>query len=430
MSAEQKSFLITTWEGGGCVAPALTVARKLIARGHRVRVMSDRCNATECQASGAAFRAWTRAPSRPDRSRASDVMRDWEAESPQDGILRALNAIWAGPALAYAQDVMEELRREPADLVVTSDMLFGVMAGCEAVGQRFAILAANISLYPTAGVPPLGPGLPPAATPEDEALHREITAGVVALTDAGLPALNAARSALGIAALEHLLDQPRSAERLLLATSRAFDFAPPSLPQHLRYVGPQLGEPDRAHDGPPLTELADDRPLVMVGFSTSYQNHAGVLQRVIDALSSLPARAVVTLGGGLEPGEVQPSPNVAVVQNAPHDDLMRKAAVVVTHGGHGTVTRALAHRRPMLIIPHGRDQNDNAVRVTWRGAGLSLTPVATTDEIRAALLRLLEEPGFRAAAERLGARVAEEVVNSPVVEELEALATARAAALA
>ncbi len=42
-----KHFLFTTWEGGGSVTPALTVVRKLVARGHRVRVMSDRCNRPE-----------------------------------------------------------------------------------------------------------------------------------------------------------------------------------------------------------------------------------------------------------------------------------------------------------------------------------------------------------------------------------------------
>ncbi|HSV04804.1 MAG TPA: glycosyltransferase [Phenylobacterium sp.] len=425
MNAEPRRFLFATWEGGGSVAPALTVARKLARRGHRVRVMSDRCNRPEVEAADAEFRPWTRAPSRPDRSRHTDLMRDWEAQSPQEGIARTLDAVWAGPALAYAQDLIEELRREPADLVVSSDMLFGVMAGCEAMGQPLALLAANVCLYPTPGLPPMGPGLTPAATPQDEALHREIAAGVIALTDHGLPALNGARSALGLAPLEHLVDQAKAAERLLLATSRAFDFAPPSLPDHIRYVGPQLDAPSWAEPWASPWPAGDPRPLVAVGFSTSFQNHAAVMQRVIDALGELAVRGLVTLGGALEPSELRGTDNVRIVHSAPHDAVMREAAVVVTHGGHGTVSRALMHQRPMLIIPHGRDQTDNAVRVTHRGAGLSLTPAAGTAEIRTALSRLLEEPGFREAAARLGSRVAEEVRSSPVVEELEALAQAR-----
>jgi UDP:flavonoid glycosyltransferase YjiC (YdhE family) len=102
--------------------------------------------------------------------------------------------------------------------------------------------------------------------------------------------------------------------------------------------------------------------------------------------------------------------------------IMGQAALVVTHGGHGTVCRALTHGRPMLVMPHGRDQNDNAVRVTARGAGLSLPPDASTTEIRACLQRLLDEPQFRSAAATLGAAVAREAADSPVVAELEALA--------
>jgi UDP:flavonoid glycosyltransferase YjiC (YdhE family) len=119
---------------------------------------------------------------------------------------------------------------------------------------------------------------------------------------------------------------------------------------------------------------------------------------------------------------------VQLVDSAPHDALMRDAALVVTHGGHGTVTRALRHGRPMLIVPHGRDQNDNAVRITARGAGLSLAPTAGADEIRSALRRLLEEPTFREAAATLGAGVARDVAESPVIDELESLAAAVARA--
>jgi UDP:flavonoid glycosyltransferase YjiC (YdhE family) len=150
----------------------------------------------------------------------------------------------------------------------------------------------------------------------------------------------------------------------------------------------------------------------------------GVAQRVLDAAAGLPVRVVVTRGGSIEDGELVLPDNAQAVHSAPHDAVMREAAFVVTHGGHGTVTRALAHQRPMLVIPHGRDQNDNAVRVTERGAGLSLPPQAGVDEIRAALVRLIGEPGFAAAAQSLGQAVSEEARNSPVCEALEAVAAA------
>jgi MGT family glycosyltransferase len=419
----QRRFLLATWEGGGSVAPAVTVARKLVERGHHVRVMADACIGPESAAAGAEFVPWTRAPSRTDRSRESDLAQDWLAASPPEGLMRVIDRLWTGPALAYAQDLGEELDRAPADLVVTSEMLFGVQAACESRGQAHAILAANISIFPMPGVPPLGPGLAPATTDAERAMHAEIGRQIVALLDHGLPALNTARAALGLQPLAHLIDQAESAAATLLATSAAFDFAPDALPSKVRYVGPQLGEPGWAE--PLLLDLAKaaaGRPIVLVGFSTTFQDHAGAVQRVIDALAGLPVLGVVTLGESLAPGEVTPAANVRVVASASHEALMRQAALVVTHGGHGTVCRALSHRLPLLVMPHGRDQNDNAVRVTARGAGLSLPPTAGVEEIRAAVARLLDDPAFAEAAARLGAAVAQDAARSPVAEILEELA--------
>src|SRR5690348_18232289 len=84
MSARKK-FLFTTWEGGGNVTPALEAVRRLVARGHDVRVLSEACNRPESEAAGARFRAWGRAPSRADRSPESQTCRDWAAATPQEG---------------------------------------------------------------------------------------------------------------------------------------------------------------------------------------------------------------------------------------------------------------------------------------------------------------------------------------------------------
>jgi UDP:flavonoid glycosyltransferase YjiC (YdhE family) len=91
-------------------------------------------------------------------------------------------------------------------------------------------------------------------------------------------------------ARSHILDQLRAARAELLATSAAFDFPADPLPARTRYVGPQVGDPHWAVPWSSPWPTADRRPLVLVGFSTTFQNHAGVLQNVIDALAELPIR--------------------------------------------------------------------------------------------------------------------------------------------
>jgi MGT family glycosyltransferase len=423
------NFLFTTWEGGGNVTPVLVVARKLLAHGHRVRVMSENCNRPEAEAAGATFIPWKRALNRKSRDPNTQVCNDWAEATPQEGLIHVIRDVWAGPSALYAQDVLEELRREPADLVATCEALFGVMAACESVNQPWVTLCPNISLAPIPGIPPLGPGLPPARDERDRELHRQIALGGQQMFDSGLPALNATRAGLGLKPLDHLLDQLHSAKVELLCTSRAFDFPATDLPSKVRYVGPQIADPTWAKPWQNPWPATDTRPLVAVSFSTTFQNHAAILQKVIDALAALDARVLITLGGSICRNDLRPAANTILVDSAPHSHVMREAAIAITHGGHGTVMRALLARLPQLVIPQGRDQNDNAVRAVHRNAGLSVMPDAPVESIRAACQQLLSDRAFRAAAKRLGDAVTADAENSTVAQELECAANgARSAA--
>ena len=140
----------------------------------------------------------------------------------------------------------------------------------------------------------------------------------------------------------------------------------------------------------------------------------------------LTARATehMTLGGSIEAHEVRPASNTHMVHSAPHDSVLPHAAAVVTHGGHGTVIRALRHGLPVLVMPHGRDQNDNAARVVEAGAGLWLDAASDTAAIRTALRALVEDAALAQNARKLGAAIDMEITQSTIVEELETLAGA------
>jgi UDP:flavonoid glycosyltransferase YjiC (YdhE family) len=112
------------------------------------------------------------------------------------------------------------------------------------------------------------------------------------------------------------------------------------------------------------------------------------------------------------------------VAAAPHSEVLQSTAAVVTHGGHGTIVRSLAADVPMLVLPHGRDQADNAARLTARGAGLTVERSASPDEIATAVRRLLEDPSFRAGASRLGDSIRRDAASGALVAELEDLPAA------
>jgi UDP:flavonoid glycosyltransferase YjiC (YdhE family) len=374
-------------------------------------------------AMGATFVPWLRAPNRIDRTRESDTLRDWEAEGEGGGLIRVLERICFGPAAAYATDTMEELRRHPADVIVSCDLLFGPMIAAEATATKLAVFAPNISLFhPIPGVPPVGPGMPPPTTPEEHAQAEAIRAWFANAMAAQLPVLNAARAEFGLRPLADAFDQPARADRVLLATSHAFDFPALRLPPTVRYVGPLHDQP--LWVGNWASPWQDDpRPLILVALSSTFQNQAATVQAVLDAAATLPVRVLATRGPGLAGTEFRVPANAVVVDAAPHDEVMRESSLVVTHCGHGTIMRAIAHGLPMLGLPMGRDQNDNAARIVARRAGLRLTPDAEPEAIRAALTTLLADTQFAASAKHLRAAIAAAEPATALVDELETLAT-------
>ncbi|MFC7648872.1 glycosyltransferase [Streptosporangium lutulentum] len=162
-----------------------------------------------------------------------------------------------------------------------------------------------------------------------------------------------------------------------------------------------------------------DGPLVLVAMSSTFQDQTACLQRIADALGTLPVRALVTTGPALDPSALRAPANVTVVAAAPHREVLRHAAAVVTHGGHGTVMKSLAAGLPLVVMHHGRDQADNAVRVTARGAGLSVRRTASPAAIAASVRRILEVSSYRAGAARLGEVVRRDAGSDALIRELE-----------
>jgi len=168
-------------------------------------------------------------------------------------------------------------------------------------------------------------------------------------------------------------------------------------------------------------------PFVYVTLGTAIGNmdQSRALYRVVlDALVDLPIRVLLTIGTDLALEHLGDVPsNVHVERFVPQDEVLPHAAAILHHGGSGTTLGALAAGVPMVVTPMFADQPFNAERVAATGAGLALpTRGATPDDIRRALVRVIEEPSFREAARRCGQEIAK---LSPVDDagiELERLA--------
>lgn len=414
-----KEVLFALFEGGGNVPPQMSVARALVARGHCVRVLADRILRDEVEAAGAEHVEWTRAPQRTTWEPTDTYLRDWEARTPAGGFARVRDGLICGPSWAHAADVMAEIERRPPDVLVIDFMVFGARVAAEASGLPTAVMAHSVLAMPGCGIPPIGTGFKPPRGPLGRARDSAMFAITRRVFDKGLPALNATRRGLGLPPASSVIEHALAGDRVLLLTSRAFEFPQFAPPPNAIFVGPRLDDPAwTAEWSPPQ----GDTPIVLVGLSTTFMDQRAMLRRIAAALGELPVRGLITTGPAIAPRDIDAPPNVTVVESAPHGKVLRHAAAVVTHGGHGTMIKALAAGVPVVAMPMGRDQLDNAARLEVSGAGIRLRPNARPRRIAAALRSVLEQPAYAARASRIAATIADELRTDRALAEIEALA--------
>lgn len=150
--------------------------------------------------------------------------------------------------------------------------------------------------------------------------------------------------------------------------------------------------------------LKDGEAPVYVGFgSMSGRDPKALGELVVAALRRAGRRGLLGKGwGGLQvdPG----SPDMHVIEHAPHDWLFRKVAAVVHHGGAGTTAAGLRAGRVSVICPFFGDQPFWAARVHALGAGPK--PIArrklTVERLAEAISAAVSAPDMARQAERLG----------------------------
>ncbi|MCK7624209.1 activator-dependent family glycosyltransferase [Streptomyces sp. RS10V-4] len=125
-------------------------------------------------------------------------------------------------------------------------------------------------------------------------------------------------------------------------------------------------------------------------------------QDVLDSLADLDIEVVATIADE-EKAKLRRIPdNARLLPFVPLHALAPTCSVVIHHAGPGTIGTVARHGVPQLSVPYSFDEPILARRLTERGAGLELPHgKATGQAVREHVLRLLNEPEFRAGAAAL-----------------------------
>lgn len=350
-------FVIATWAGGGNVPPAIALALRLQRRGHQVRFMGWGSQAAVFANAGFDWAPYPRVPAWPDGVLLED---DYPG----------LDARLDGPEMA--QDIIDALRRDPADVLVADCMSSAAVAAGAAAGVPVAILGHLMySMY--------------VGSPERQRRFEDVRRGL------GMEPMPPVPFAHQLATLG----------RMLCVIPPGLDSPGTVLPADTFFVGPVL-PPDPPAE---LWPAGGRAPLVLVSFSTTLMHQREGLAPVLEALSALPIEGVLTLGGAIAADQVHAPANVTVRDFVDHAAILPRAAAVVSHGGLSTITASLAYGVPLVCIPQGRDQTVNANRVAAAGVGIHVQKGAPPAAIADGVTAVLDDRRYREAAGRMADRI-------------------------
>lgn len=391
----------------GHVNPLLAVGRAAAARGDDVRVLSDALFRDRVEAAGlrftsydddgsATFRA-TALPAGPERYR-----REFERR-------------FVDPMPGQAAELRRLIAAEAPDVIVAGSMFLGVLPLLLDSAPRPPIATLNVSFLflERPDDAPIGLGLPPASDQAERARYVALKAGmdaafanpVRAYTDGalarlGLPPLPASLPH-SIVVLPDLFLQP---------TVPGFEYDyDGDLPPGVRFVGllQPPAPPAPLPDWWPELERASaaGRPVVLVTQGTLANGDFGELvEPTLAALANRDDLLVLATTGG-RPVEALRGPipaNTRVAGFLPFRDLLPRVSALVTNGGYGSVSQALAAGVPIVAAGLTEDKAEVNARVGWSGAGINLaTNTPSPGALREAVTRVLTEPGFRQRARAL-----------------------------
>ena len=377
MSGERKlRLMVAAFGDAGHAFPAIALGRALAGRGHEVVIES-----------------WSRWRE-PVESLGLDFAAAEEYTVFPPPAFGSEDASAADAAKALAP-LLEQWQ---PDVVVSDILTLAPTLAAEVAGVPHATLIPH--LYPVSepGMPFFASGVGPPRTPVGRAFWRRAMPLLELGLRQGREELNQQRERVGLAQTERF--HGGMSERLVMvATFPQLEY-PRRWPEEVRVTGPmdfELPHPD--------VELPPgDAPLVLVAPSTAKDPASRLIRAALAGLADEDVRVIATTNRAETKERIDVPANAVLVDWLSYSQVMPKAELVICHGGHGTLARALGAGVPVLCCPAEGDRTAPALRASWAGAGLSVPwRLCRPAPMRWAARRILGDSGFRQRAGQMAA---------------------------
>jgi len=387
--------LLAAFGDPGHAFPAIALGRELAARGHEVCLQTWSRWRDDVEREGMRFAAAPEYQVFPTRERA---LKPYAA------------------AVRAARETRPLVAEFDPDAVVVDILTVAAGLAAELEERPWATLVPHLLPVSDPGFPPYSVGARLPRTRAGAGLWRAFDPILRIGVERGREELNGARARVDLHPLSHV-HGGISRSLALVATFPQLEYPRAVAQPWVRTTGPLMWER-------PFGEVSlppGDNPLVLVAPSTSQDPGGRLVRAALEGLASEPVRVLATInrvrgvGGGFEV-----PPNARVVDWLSYARTMPGCAAVVCHAGHGTVARALACGVPVVACPAAGDMAENAARVAWFGAGVSLPRrLSSSRGVRLAVRAVLGEPGYAARAAELAGWAVENDGAALAADEVE-----------
>jgi MGT family glycosyltransferase len=425
-------FLITCWPFVGHLYPQISIAHALRSRGHEVAFYTHASTRPVVEGEGFTLFPFVHVDDqRYERIHVleSQVPASQPKRKTLSVAMKAYRDMLADSIPEQVADLQPILASWRPDALITDLALWGpILVLSETCGIPVALSSTMMgSLIPGPDAPPWGPGLPPPRTFGTRLLANTTKVAVDLIAHGMRRQVNGIRARYGLGPMGCSINEFTGRLPLYLIPSLPeLDYNRHDQPSHVHYIGPCVWTKSVGAPTPDwLNKLPSGRPWVHATEGTAQYQVPFLLRATAQALASQPVEVILTTGQNRNPEELGLTPlpaNVHVERWLSHDTLLPRCAAIVTTGGPATVLAALKAGVPLLMVPTFWEKSDNAQRVVEAGVGLRLAPRhCTPDRVRAAVMRLLNEPHFRENARRIAQLLAAAPGPARAAELLEQL---------
>jgi UDP:flavonoid glycosyltransferase YjiC (YdhE family) len=320
-------------------------------------------------------------------------------------------------AVRAARDTVPLIREFDPDVVVADILTSAGSLAAQLEERPWVTLVPHVLPAGEPQFPVYAVGAVYPRTALGERMWRAVRPVMMKGEEQGRLELNWARERLGLPPQDHV-HGGTSRQLSLIATFPQLEYPRSRELPWARITGPLLWEQPFGDTEPP----PGDDPLVLVAPSTSQDPEHRLVQAALEGLASEPVRVLAATNRRPPTTPIEVPANAKLVDWISYARSMPGCAAVICHAGHGTVARALASGTPVLACPHAGDMAENAARIRWAGAGVSLPRRFQTPRgVRLALRKLLSTSEFAARARELQAWAARNdgaIVAASAIEEL------------